>query len=257
MKNLDLLNPAFARPSSLCSFGAVIPLILSLSSIALSSSALKNTASLNNPLSLVLIFIAIVSFLMIFWPRIFKWNWSAKYFLVSSFEMGCVGMLGGVPWLCLLFYSTIFLPYRIALFLSYLLIISIHSRRIAAMYRDLRSHNDLLSKIYQTENNVTYYLQKNDVNLIEKKYKLSLFPKGIYFIVFPLLAFCTIPLSNEISDMIGLPYPHIFLGIFSIPIDMMALAFIARGLFVFHHLPKYLKKTSSTVYVDMVSKTKI
>ena len=39
--------------------------------------------------------------------------------------------------------------------------------------------------------------------------------------------------------------------------NMMVLAFITRGLFVYHRLPNYIKKTSSTVYVDMASKTKI
>lgn len=257
MKNLDLLNPPFARPSNLCSIGAVIPLILSLTAIALTSGASKSSPVLENPLSVVFIFTSIFSLLLIFTPRIFMWNWSAKYFFVSSFEMGCIAMLGGVPWLCFLFYSSIHWLYRVLLFTSYLLIITLHSRKFAAMYKDLKNSQNLLSQVYSTEGNETFYLQRGDVNLIEKKYKLSLFPSAAYFGIFTLLALSTIPAAAEISEFIGLPYPHIFLGIFSIPIDMMALAFVIRGWFVFHHLPKYIKKTSSTVYVDMVSKTKM
>lgn len=122
------------------------------------------------------------------------------------------------------------------------------------MYNQLKNSPEMLATIYQSEGNKTFYLQKNDVNLIEKKYKLSLFPNTIYFCIFPLLAFCTIPVAAKISELIDLPYPHIFLGIFSIPLDMMALAFVTRGWFVFDHLPSHIKKTSSTVYVDMVSK---
>lgn len=129
-----------------------------------------------------------------------------------------------------------------------------HSWKFALMYKDLKKNPELLATVYRPDGDETFYLQKNDVSLIEKKYKLNLFPSAKYFGIFSLLAFSTIPVASKISEFIGLPYPHIFLGIFSIPLDMMALAFITRGWFVFYNLPKHIKKTSSTVYVDMVSK---
>lgn len=122
------------------------------------------------------------------------------------------------------------------------------------MYKDLKNNPELLTTVYRSEGGETFYLQKNDVSLIEKKYKLNIFPNVKHFGFFSLLAFSTIPFASNISEFIGLPYPHIFLGIFSIPLDMMAVAFITRGWFVFYHIPKHIKKSNSTVYVDMVSK---
>jgi hypothetical protein len=124
------------------------------------------------------------------------------------------------------------------------------------MYKNLKNDPALLATFYCSEGDETFYLQKNDVNLIEKKYKLSLFPGAKYFVIFFVLAFSTIPVASQISEFVGLPYPHVFLGIFCIPLDMMALAFLTRGWFVFYHLPKHIKKTSSTVFVDMVSKAR-
>lgn len=165
-------------------------------------------------------------------------------------------MLGSVPWLCFLLYSSIFWPYRLFFFISYITLIILSVRKLRIAYGEVKKTPNLLNYIYQSAEGETYYLQKNDNFILEKKYKLSLFPSTAYFIIFLILSLTTLPFAKDISEFIGLPYPHVFLGIFSIPIDMMALMFLTRGWFVFYYIPKHIKKDNSIVYVDMASKTK-
>lgn len=124
-------------------------------------------------------------------------------------------------------------------------------------YAEVKNTPTLLSYIYQTADSTIFYMQKNDNYILEKKYKITLFPSAAYFVVFCILSVCTLPFAKDISTFFGLPYTHIFLGIFSIPIDMMAVMFVTRGWFVFYHLPKHIKNNNSVVCVDMASKTQL
>lgn len=240
----------------MCSLGAGIPLIMSLCSIALSSGAAPDTPYLQNPLTLFFTLTLTISLALVCLPRIFNWGWSVEYFFVASIQLACIGMLGGTPWLCFLLYASIPLPYRLVFFIVYLGVIATLSTKIWRMYQDVRNDPQLLGQLYQVRNKQTFYLQKNDVRLLEKKYRLSLFPNAGYFLLFAGLAFGTMPFAKTIVGFVGLPFPHIFLGIFSIPIDMMALAFLTRGWFVYYHLPKHFDPQRPTVYVDMVTKTR-
>ena len=210
-----------------------------------------------NPLALALIILAFFSLTFTILPRVLRWDWSTKYFFVSSLQLGSIGLLGLVPGLCFLLYASIPLHYRIIAFSTYFFIIFFSIREIISMYLSIKKNEKFLAYIYQKSDNQYFYLQKNDSYIMEKKYKLNLFPSAKYFLIFSFAAVATIPFAKSVVAFVGLPYPHIFLGIFSIAIDIMALAFVVRGWFVLIHLPKYATKQNGPVYVDMSSRTKL
>lgn len=74
--------------------------------------------------------------------------------------MACMGMLGGVPWLCFLFYSRIFWPFKILFFVFYLILIIAPCKNYARIYNELKNNCDELEKIYISVDDCTYYLQK-------------------------------------------------------------------------------------------------
>lgn len=110
--------------------------------------------------------------------------------------------------------------------------------------------------LYQIEDDKIFHIQNNDIFLIEKKFRLSFFLKPVYFLIFSIIAFGSIPFAKEINLFFGLPFIHIFSAVFSIPINMMAFAFLTRAWLVFFYLPKRLN-FKKDVYVDMDTKNKI
>lgn len=125
------------------------------------------------------------------------------------------------------------------------------------MYLEIKKSTLLINYLYQKDGGKDFYIQKNDIYLIEKKFKLKIYPAAKYFVISTFFAFSTIPFAKMLSELIGLPFPHIFLGIFSIPIDMMALAFVTRGWFVFFHIPKHAGLNLKNLFVDMNEKNKL
>lgn len=213
-----------------------------------------------NPLALVLSGVVLLNFLLFFIPRIFRWDWNVRYFLVSGFQLGSIVMLGGVPWLCFLLYGSPPLALRGLAFLAYLAIIFLPGRRFIQMYADIQQSGELMRYLYQhdEEDDTYYYVQKNDVMLLEKKYKVSFFPPAMLFIAFALAAFAMIPFARQLSALAGLPFAHLFMGIISIPIDMMGINFLVKAWLVFAYLPKSIgKRAGQKVLVDMGSSTKL
>jgi hypothetical protein len=251
-----LINPAFAKPKSLCSIAALLPVLFSLCALAFVSGATPDVKALDNPVAIFFMFLAALSSTLFVLPRALNWGWSTTYFFVGTLQLGSMALMGGIPWLCLLLYSRFAFPNRIILFAAYLLLIFLPLRKIIKMYALMERDKRLFDYVYQDSGGQTYFLQQNDTYLLEKKYKISLFPSGAHFVIFGLLGFSTVLFASPLSKFVGLPYPHIFIGILAIPIDIMAISFVIRGWFVFYHLPRILKIDGSTVYVDMASKTK-
>lgn len=246
----------FAKPSHACRVGALIPFILGGASLFLVSGASKASSMVTNPLALLLSGVVLLNFLLFFIPRIFRWDWNVRYFLVSGFQLGSIVMLGGVPWLCFLLYGSPPLALRGLAFLAYLAIIFLPSRRFIQMYADIRQSGELMRYLYQhdAEDDRYYYVQKNDVMLLEKKYKVSFFPPAMLFIAFALAAFAMIPFAGQLSALAGLPFAHLFMGIISIPLDIMSINFLVKAWLVFAHLPGSIgKRADRKVLVDMGS----
>ena len=257
MKNLDLINPAFAKPRNLCSVGAILPVIFSLCSTALISGIPTENHFSKKIILYFFIISATISFSLLFIPRLFNWGWTARYFFVSTIQMGSIALLSIVPWLCFLLYSHVSWGLKLICTLAFAWCTISLSRKFFSMYGEIKRSPTLLENLYWTEQGKAFYIQKNDIFLIEDKFKLSLYPPTRYFIIFFVIAVASIPFSSNVVDHIGIPYPHIFLGIFSIPIGTMALAFLTRGWFVYMYLPKKLGYKSREVYVDMASKRRL
>jgi len=255
LKNLDLINPKFAKPKYLCANGSIVPLVLSLCSIALIDGAAVDANISNNPAGILFIIFAFVNIVMLFAPRLLNWDWKIKYFFVNSLQMGCVALLGAVPWLCFLLYANASWALKIPLTLAYLGLITSGCRQFLSMYSKVKNSPALVEYLYQQDGHLAYYMQKHDMFLIEKIFKLSFFPPAKYFIFFSILAFGSIPFASYITSSISLPFAHMFLGLIAIPIDIMALAFLTRGWMVLVHLPKQILPKNSEVYVDMATKT--
>lgn len=137
-------------------------------------------------------------------------------------------------------------------FFIYSAFISRWCYRFVTAYKKIYNEKCLRSCIYQEDDDAVYYMQKNETWLMERKLKIRSFPSGIYFFVFPLAAFFMTPFTTVIKDIIGLPFPHIFLGVFSLPITMMCLGYATRGWLGYYYYPnKIERETGKRVYVDM------
>jgi hypothetical protein len=257
LKNLDLINPAFVKPRNFCALAALLPLFSSLIGLGFIDGATPELRALDNPVAIFFMALAGVSLMMVFLPRLLNWGWTTTYFFIGILELGSTILMFGISWLCLLLYSSLPLSYRTLIFAGYMLVIFLPSRKIVKMYMEIKNDQRLFDYIYENLDGEIYYLQKNDIYLFEKKYKLSLPPSPNHLITWGLLWLSSVPFASMISRYIGLPYPHIFIGLLSTPINMMILAIVVRGTFVYYYLPRTLRKKGSTVYVDISTRTKL
>ena len=64
-----------------------------------------------------------------------------------------------------------------------------------------------------------------------------------------------VPIMNEISAFIGIPFVHIFLLVAMLPVSCMSIGLSVRGYLIFYLYPAQIKRaTGKEVYVDLVSK---
>ncbi|MCU6500728.1 hypothetical protein LPN04_23290 [Rugamonas sp. A1-17] len=257
MKDLDAINPAFAKPSSFVSVTAALPLIISACCLALANGAAESVPLQQNPISILCILIAGLSFVLLFLPRILKWDWRARYFGVSTLYMASVAMFGGIPWLCILFYSSAPIFLRGLLFLSYVYLLAYWGFRFVNLYRYIYVDTKMRAQIYQEDVDCIYYLQKGDTALLGKRLKFKQFPPSILFVLFGIAACLTIIFGKSLVAFFGLPVVHLFLAVGAIPLDMLAIGLAVRGWMIFYCLPARLnRELGKQVYVDLVAKLK-
>jgi hypothetical protein len=215
----------------------------------------RGTAFSKNPLGLCCLAICGVSFLLVFVPRIFRWDWRARYFGIGTLYLGGVALVGLIPWLCVVLYSTLSVWIRLSLLVGYTLPIIWWCRRIVLFYRHIFATDSLRNILYVEEDDAVYFLQRSDKWLIQKKFKFREIPSDRYFVIAMGLAFLSVPFMTPLTRLVGLPFPHIFLVIAGLPLILFSLAFSVHGYLVFYYWPRKIKaKTGKEVYVDMTAK---
>jgi hypothetical protein len=255
LRNLDDENPRMARPEYMASWGASLPLILAGLSAALAADAARSIAFSRNPLAMLCLGLCVLSICLVLVPRIFKWDWRAQYFGVAALYLSSVGLLGLIPWLSVVLYSTIPLWARLMLLLAYGLPIVWWCRRVILFYRHIFSEPQMRNMLYVEEADAVYYLQRSDKWLIEHKYKFQQSPPNLVFAFAGGIAFLMVPFMTSISHFFGLPFPHIFLMIGCFPLILLVSALAVHGYLVFYYYAgKMRSQTGKEVYVDMTAK---
>jgi uncharacterized membrane protein YesL len=126
--------------------------------------------------------------------------------------------------------------------------------RFVNIYKIIYREKNLFGSIYTEESSAVYYSQQADKKIIEKIFKFEQFPPSKYFVLSGFLAFSLTPFATSLSQLIGLPFIHIFLAVFATPLNMMFLGLTTRGWLVFYFYPMKIKREiNKPVYVDMSS----
>jgi hypothetical protein len=256
LRNLEKENPTYARPQNVALIGAFLSFTIGGMCMVIANEATPHTAFLDNPLTLFCIFVSVASFAFALIPKIFNWGWKARYFGISMIYLTSVSLLGLIPWLCIVLYSAQHLWMRLIILVGYAVPIILWCRRFAKFYAKIFANQVWHDFIYREDTDAVYYMQKNDNWLVEKRYKLAIFPSGIATVAPVALAFVLVPFIKIVNSQTGLPFAHTFLSVAGLPIIMTFLGLGMRGFLVFYYYPWKIKQaTGKDVYVDMVTKT--
>lgn len=254
MRNLDAINPSIAKPKSLGSIGALVPLILSASCVTLADGAAPHIPFNQNPLSIFCLGVVILSLLFLFIPRIFNWGWQAKYFGIPLFYVGSLALVGWIPILCIVLYGKLPLWFTLAYLGINIGLTYWWCNRFIIIFKNIYDDPKLHNCLYVEEQDAVYYMQKGDVWLLEKKFKFSQFPSNIFLISAMIIAFLLVPFMGVLTQLIGVPFTHIFLAVALVPINLFALGFTTKSILGFYYYPwKIKRQTGKDVYVDMAS----
>jgi hypothetical protein len=249
------MNPDEAAPRRLASRTAMLPFILASFGVAIAHGASPRTPFFENALVDLCLAICAISLILFLIPKVFNWDWKAKYFGATLIYTGAPAFFGIIPWLSIVSYSALPLWACACILLAYGVPIFLWCRRYNRFYQAVFNEKTLRNQLYVEEDDAVYYLQKADQWLLEKKLKLDQCPSATYFLLFAFLAFLTVPFAAELSRVFGLPYVHIFLPILSLPIVLLCAGLSTRGYLIFYHFPAIIKKqTGKDVYVDMETK---
>lgn len=165
-----------------------------------------------------------------------------------------MGLIGIVPWLSIVFFSSLPLWARLLLFGIYFGAIAYWCRRFVVYYRHIFDDVDLRSVVYEENNDAIYYLQQGDKMLFEKKIKLAQVPPDLVFVLSIAVAFLLTPFASILVRLLGIPFIHIFLTVAGLPIALMCLGLALRGYLIFYYYPWQLtRKTGKEVYVLMAA----
>lgn len=256
MRNLDEENPTFASPRNLAPVGAMLLFLLGAIGAALVSEATPHRPWTDTPLSIFCVCLCPVALVSAWLPRVLNWDWRAKYFGFNTLYFSSMSLLGLIPWLCLLLYGSFALWEKLALFILYLAPTIWWCHRFITYYQGVFADHDLRRALYIEESDAVYYCQKNDNWLVERKHKFKLYPSNVLVITPMILAFLLVPWMREVKLYFGLPFPHVFLTLSSLPLVMMVFGLTIKSYLTFYHYPQKIKsETGKDVYVDMVSKT--
>lgn len=257
MKDLNTINPAVVRPDSLSALSGIIPIISGSCGIALASGAAPQIPFDENLISITCALFVAIGLFMISIPKIFRWDWKAKYFGSGLICLGAAALFGIVPWLCVVFFSRMSVIPRAVIFVAYFSMIVWWCLRFVRAYQKIYADKTLMQLIYEEEDDAVYYLQKSDKWAIEKKIRLNQAPHIFIFIITFVIAILMLPFMRAICSVVGVPPTHIFLLVSAIPLVLLSLGFATRGYLIFYHYPRIIKKTTGKdVYIDMVKDVK-
>jgi hypothetical protein len=165
-----------------------------------------------------------------------------------------MGLIGIVPWLSIVLFSSLPVWIRLLLFGIYSSVIVFWCRRFVIYYRRIYFDADLRGLLYEEHDDVIYYLQQGDKTLFEQKLKLDQFPPDLMFVLSIALAFLMTPFASGLARLVGIPFVYIFLTVAGLTIAVMCLGIAVRGYLIFYYYPWQLKRTTGKeVYVLMAA----
>lgn len=254
MRDLDSINSAVKSTRFFFTISLAIPLFMGCGAWALAAGAAPNQTISENYLAILGLGIAFAAIVALPIPYIFHWNWETKYFGAGIFCLSSGAIVGIYPIFCIAQYSVLPIFFRIALIFFECALIVQWCRRFLNIYKNIYLEKDLFHCIYIEEKNAVYYSQQADKKVIERLLKFEQFPPAKYFLLSSLIAFSLLPFATALSQFIGVPFIHIFLAIFSTPLNLMFLGLGTRGWLIFYFYPmKINSKTNKPVYIDMSS----
>lgn len=255
MRDLNSINSAAKSTRFIFTISLIIPLVMGCGAWALATGAAPKQALHDNYLGLLGLGIAFTAIIAFPIPYIFHWNWETKYFGAGMISLSSASIIGIYPILCIAQYSSLPILIRLTLVGLECILIVRWCLRFVNIYRIIHLEKYLFHCIYTEEPSAIYYSQQADKQIVEKLLKLEQFPHSKYFILAGFSAFALTPFATSLSHFIGIPFIHIFLSIFAIPLNLMFLGLTTRGWLIFYYYPiKIKRKTNKPVYVDMSSR---
>lgn len=257
MEDLNNKNPEFARPSTLCSLSAWLPLLLSCCALALASGAAPTVPVRENPIFLACGVLALISAVFVVVPLMCKWSWEAKYFGKASLDLASISLLGIVPMCCILLYGTVGVWLKVLIGIAYGGAITLSCRPVARLYAAANKTMALRTILYREAPDAIYYCTLHD-NLLMKRARLSLTPSAYWFLTCFGIAACALFFPQEAIFASGIPRPHWFLLVVALPITMMGFSVGTRGWLTCYWYPhKNRNRSGKPTYVDMATSTSI
>jgi hypothetical protein len=252
LKNLDALNPAIASPRSFSSTAAALPFLLGILCLPLAFSAAPTLPFARNLLALLCALQSITSLFLMIVPRLFCWDWRAKFFGASSFYIGSVSVVGIVPMSSVVCFSILPIWIKSLVFIAYVAPLVWWCKRFFDHYAEIFANEISRKMLYHEDSDAIYYMQGNDDLLIKKRKALTHFPSNLFFILAFAIAIAILPFALTLVNVTGIPTIHLLLTILGLPIALMCSGFAARGFLIFYYYPYRLKQEcGKDVYVLM------
>jgi hypothetical protein len=232
----------------------VLPIVMGCGAWALAVGASPGQALRDNYLGMLGLGIAFSAIFALPIPYIFRWNWESKYFGAAALCLSSGSIIGLYPALCVAQYSSLPALARLTLIFSECFLIFKWCKRFVNIYKVIYSKKSLFDYIYKEESSGVYYSQRADKKVIEKMLKFEQFPHWKYFVLSGFAAFSLTPFATLVSNVFGIPFIHIFLAVFAIPLNLMFLGLTTRAWLIFYFYPAKIKRrTNKPVYVDISS----
>lgn len=255
MRNLDVVNPEFFRPSKLAALSAFTLLAMTLLSVPLADAAAPNVPIAKNPILLVIFLILGASFVLVLISVIFRWGSTTRCYGVAFLSFASVSYLGVIPCMTVVLYGGS--PYwaKTIVTLFYAVTNFLWCRKFVKLYAEVFNNEILCSTIYEEEPDAVYYMRRGDDFLLKNYFKFSQMPRDRYFLLFIIIGFLMVPMMSPLRAFFGLPFVHIFLLVAMLPVSWMSIGFAVRGFLVFYLYPAKIKRTTGKdVYVDLATK---
>lgn len=255
MTKLDAINPEFLRPNTMMPLLALLPFLMGAIGLAFASGAAEEVPTPQNPIAVLCLLVMAASLVLAAVSWLFKWNWDTRFFGAILWCMASVALAGGVPWLCLLLYSSAPPWLRVSMAMAYSTLLTCWSYRFFDIYQTIFSDPALREQIYVEQPGCFRYLQQGDLRLLEKRLKFRIWPATSFVLASWAVLFMSMCFASTLTSFFGLPFPHLFAACVALPTDMVALGMAVRGWMVFYVYPARLyRETGKRVYVDTVTK---
>jgi hypothetical protein len=253
LKDLDEINVAAKSTRSIFLISLILPVMMGFISWALVNGA-NTRPDERNPVMTSVFVLIVLALTAVPISFLFKWDWRARYYGLSLFGIASVSCLGVYPLLCIVVFGHLPLVLRYSLLGAEIAVICFWCSRFIRIYDHIYRSPELFKKIYVEDQDVVYFLQQGDKKVVEHRLKFVQVPESKYFFICFIVALLLCAVGNRLSEILGVPFVHIFLAVSMAPIPVTFFGFATKMWLLFFVYPRKIKKnTGKSTYVDMVS----